>query len=511
VIAKVLALYVFAGVLFLSIMFVYSLYRGKSGFAKALGLLCLSLDIYLMGYLMEINSETLSEMLFWNQIQYFGIPFFPALWLLMSMLYTGRIKGLWEWKFALVFIIPILTFLFRLTNKYHYLYYAKIELKEIGGIQLMLLSKGPWYFVQMGYVLICLILCTRFYYQRYVKSSNVEKNQFRLFLLASLLPYVGTILVTINLANIGIDYSALVLPLSIMFINIALTRYNFLEIKLMARERVFEDSQEGLIILNKDLEVMDFNPASIGFFNWMNAALKRERLDVLLENHTGVVECVKRGKEGTFEFMVGGKERFMSVTPKEICSKKELVGILLAMEDVTERELNNRKLLEMAHYDMLSGLYSRRFYSEQAQAAIERAKRYGELISVIMMDIDNFKWINDKYGHSCGDRVIRAVSDLMKSFFRGTDIIGRIGGEEFSIIMLNSKSNEAYARVEALRINIEQMDFEYNGQKIPVTVSLGIAELENHCQSLDDLINCADDALYKSKNNGRNRTTIYKK
>lgn len=95
-ITKILSLYVFVGVLFLSIMFVYSLYRGKSGFAKALGLLSLSLDIYLLGYLMEINSRTLSEMLFWNQIQYFGIPFFPALWLIMGMLYTGRIKSLWE-------------------------------------------------------------------------------------------------------------------------------------------------------------------------------------------------------------------------------------------------------------------------------------------------------------------------------------------------------------------------------------------------------------------------------
>lgn len=79
-ITKILALYLFVGVVFLSIMFVYSLYRGKSGFAKTLGLLSLSLDIYLLGYLMEISSGTLSDMLFWNKIQYFGIPFFPALW-----------------------------------------------------------------------------------------------------------------------------------------------------------------------------------------------------------------------------------------------------------------------------------------------------------------------------------------------------------------------------------------------------------------------------------------------
>lgn len=85
---------------------------------------------------------------------------------------------------------------------------------------------------------------------------------------------------------------------------------------------------------------------------------------------------------------------------------------------------------------------------------------------MIMIDIDNFKKINDKYGHSCGDEVIRSAADLMKSFFRGTDIIGRIGGEEFSVVMLNTKSDKAYAKAEALRIEIEQMNFEYNEQKI---------------------------------------------
>jgi PAS domain S-box-containing protein len=270
-------------------------------------------------------------------------------------------------------------------------------------------------------------------------------------LLATLIPYIALVLQTVSFANIGIDYTALVLPPCILLVNIALTKYNFLEIKLMARERVFEDSQEGLIILNRDLDVMDFNPASIRLFNWMNAALKRGRLDTLLENHTGVVECVKKRKEGTFEFMIDGKKRFMSVTPKEIRNKKEVIGILLTMEDVTEREIANRKLLEMAHFDELSGLYNRRYFVEQAQAAIERAERYDGKLAVIILDIDDFKMINDEHGHGCGDGAIRAVSDLLKSSFRGTDIIGRLGGEEFYVVMLNADSTEAYDKAEAFR------------------------------------------------------------
>jgi len=135
----------------------------------------------------------------------------------------------------------------------------------------------------MGYVLICLILCTRLYYQRYVKSSNKEKIQFRLFLLASLLTYVSVVFTAINHENVGIDYTALVLPLCILLFYIALTQYDFLEIKLMARERVFEDSHEGLIVLNKELEVMDFNPARWSFLNALITRISAENCYVTLQ------------------------------------------------------------------------------------------------------------------------------------------------------------------------------------------------------------------------------------
>ncbi|NLD26851.1 MAG: diguanylate cyclase [Acholeplasmataceae bacterium] len=507
---KIITFYLFVGVLFLSIMFVYSLYRGKSGFSKTLGFLSLSLEIYLFGYLMEINSSTLSEMMFWNQIQYFGIPFFPGLWLLVCLLYTGHAKGLWEWKFVLIFIIPVLTFILRLTNQYHHIYYSLVELKDIGGTTMLYLSKGLWYYVQMFYVLICLVLSTLYYGRRYINSNNEEKTQFRLFLLATLPPYVALVLGTIDITNIGIDYTALVLPLCVLIINIALTRYNFLEIKLMARERVFEESQNGLIILNKELEIMDYNQASTKYFNWMKITLKSDKLTNLFKDDDGIVTCVAQRKEGVFQFSVQGEERFISVAPKEISSKKGTVGILLIIEDVTARELTNRKLLVMARYDDLSGLFNRRCFLEEAQATIKRAKSKNEICSVLMMDIDNFKLINDKYGHSCGDRVIQVFSDMLRSIFRKIDIIGRVGGEEFSIVMLDYDATAAYDIAETFRKKVEAMVFDYNNQKIYTTVSVGIAVLDDQHQSFDDLIRCADYALYNSKQNGRNQTTIYK-
>lgn len=120
---KLLSIYLFIAILFLSFLFVYSFVRGKSSHARAMGLLSLCLQVYLLGYLLEINSNQLSEMIFWNQVQYFGIPFFPALWLIISLLYTGRIDYVKGYKSLIIFIIPLITFFIRLTNDFHFLYY----------------------------------------------------------------------------------------------------------------------------------------------------------------------------------------------------------------------------------------------------------------------------------------------------------------------------------------------------------------------------------------------------
>jgi hypothetical protein len=140
---NIISLYLFASVIFLSIMFVYSFTRGKSFFASAFGLLALTLDIYLLGYLLELNVASLDARLFWNQIQYFGIPFFPSFWLLVSLLYTGRFKKTQWYKIVLIFTVPISTFIMRLTNELHSWFYSSIELNTIGDLTFLVLGKGP--------------------------------------------------------------------------------------------------------------------------------------------------------------------------------------------------------------------------------------------------------------------------------------------------------------------------------------------------------------------------------
>lgn len=337
--------------------------------------------------------------------------------MIISLLYTGRIDYVKGYKSLIIFIIPLITFFIRLTNDFHFLYYKSIEIETIGGFTAMYLTKGPWYLVQMIYVLITLILCTFFYYQRYRHSIGNEKIQFSLLFYASVLPYLALILVFINWGGTGIDYTAIILPPCIFLINLALTKYNFLDIKNLAREKVFEDSSLGFILLNRTHRVVDFNDQSIQLFKLINVQLKETSLEKLLKDHLDILECIQNSSHEIVHRMIDGQDKYVSLNVKEMKNNEEVIGQLVTLEDVTEKERLRYRLLEMANTDSLSSLNNRRKFRESAEEVIHRAKRYNQVVSLLMMDIDFFKRINDAYGHAAGDEVIKVFSDLLRQNF----------------------------------------------------------------------------------------------
>lgn len=506
---QLLSIYLFAGVLLLAFMFVYAFLRGRSGYAKALGALCLSIQIYLLGYLLEINVSPMEDMIFWNQIQYFGIPFFPAWWLAVGILYTERGRLLKGWGGAAVFAVPVLTFILRLTNDSHHFYYSKIQMNQIGDYTFLLLSKGPFYYVQMLYAFIALFLCTYFYFQRYRKSVGSERIQFRLFLIASILPYLALILIMADLGGTGIDYTALILPPCILLILLALTRYNFLDIKALARERVFRDTDAGLLLLNRSYRVVDFNESSKRFFQWLGIQIREDNLEALLEAHPKLMDSIGNQKDQIVQLESPEGMRSVSIRSMPFRNQHETLGYQVIFEDVTEREALNRRLVEMANIDGLSSLNNRRRFRELGEEAYQRAVRYEEKLAVLMMDLDHFKKINDTYGHSAGDQVIKEFSAMMAQEFRGTDITGRMGGEEFAAVMLYTDGETAFQKAEGLRAEVEAYGFRHENHLMKLTVSIGIAELNADVLDFEMLISQADRALYQAKEQGRNRVVVF--
>lgn len=169
------------------------------------------------------------------------------------------------------------------------------------------------------------------------------------------------------------------------------------------------------------------------------------------------------------------------------------------------------ELEHRAYFDYLTNLPNRRYFIENSEIELSRYHRYGGELSMMMFDIDFFKNLNDTYGHNIGDLVLQKIADISRSILRDIDIIGRIGGEEFAILLPQTGINEAAKVAERLRIEIEKGELLLDNDVLSsFTASFGVSDAKD-CENIDKLINQADLALYDAKNSGRNRVCIYNK
>jgi diguanylate cyclase (GGDEF)-like protein len=164
----------------------------------------------------------------------------------------------------------------------------------------------------------------------------------------------------------------------------------------------------------------------------------------------------------------------------------------------------------MATTDGLTGLTNHRSFQEKADQAFERAQRYPEPISLLLFDIDHFKKINDSHGHPVGDAVLKKIGKLLNETVRVVDVAARYGGEEFVALLVNTDLKGASQMAERIRASIEKSKFLLNGQRIPVTVSVGYAVFPEDAKEKSGLIEMADQALYAAKDGGRNQCRAYR-
>ncbi len=171
--------------------------------------------------------------------------------------------------------------------------------------------------------------------------------------------------------------------------------------------------------------------------------------------------------------------------------------------------IDNARLYRYAVTDEMTRLYNHRYFQQRLDEEIQRADRYENHVSLIILDVDHFKKFNDTFGHPEGDRVLKTVARLIEKNVREIDIPARYGGEEFVVICPEKNGEGSLIPAERIRTAIESFDFRINGERVPLTVSLGVSCYPDAAKSKADLIQKADFALYYSKQHGRNRATLF--
>jgi len=226
-------------------------------------------------------------------------------------------------------------------------------------------------------------------------------------------------------------------------------------------------------------------------------AASYDRMD---EHVAEQMNMIRTGEEGPLQI------RFADGTVSQFrCKALPNGGRLLTYGDVSELTRQADALEQLAAVDGMTGLNNRRNFLLLAESEWSRFKRYGQPLALLMIDIDLFKSVNDTYGHDAGDEVIKAVAEILQSHKRASDIAGRLGGEEFALILPEATLDRAASAAERLRQLVADRVVIADGRAISVTISIGVSVCHADTSGIDELLKQADVALYQAKLSGRNR------
>lgn len=225
----------------------------------------------------------------------------------------------------------------------------------------------------------------------------------------------------------------------------------------------------------------------------------------LLTAHNSSEDIVSGLKAGADDYL--GKK---NISTPELVARLGNARRIIHLEQALRRALDQKR--QMANTDVLTGAYSRRYLERQLSLELERSRRFAHPLSVLLVDIDHFKRINDCYGHPVGDEVLKSTYRRMRELLpRACDWIGRYGGEEFLIVLLDTDARGAEVVAQRINHGMAQTPIETSAGDIPVTISIGgadVAQMLSNSLSFTGLLQLADQCLYASKRNGRNRYTM---
>jgi diguanylate cyclase (GGDEF)-like protein/PAS domain S-box-containing protein len=362
-----------------------------------------------------------------------------------------------------------------------------------------------------GYVLMISIILGAWLASRH--GSAYSRRQGRLLFLASLLPFVGNLLYQFQPPKFdGVDWSSILFSISSLLFVWALYGTRLLDLVPIAREKLIDSLSDGMIVLDMQNRIVDVNPPAARMVGSLPDNLLGRNMDAFIPLAQSLAE-LPSGHEMRTELEIEGTERrYYDILVSPLFEgKTSVIGRLVIFRDITERKRVQDELEKLAITDSLTGLLNRRYFFELGEKEFAKSTRYHRPLSVILLDIDFFKGINDTYGHAVGDRALSQVGVLLQQNGRETDLTARYGGEEFILLLPETDGESAQRVAERLRNMIDQSQIQIGTNLIRFTASFGVAAKDGaEPATFDQLVSQADQALYEAKRAGRNQVRRFR-
>ncbi|QIB69926.1 diguanylate cyclase [Aminipila butyrica] len=481
------------------ILLIYAIasHNSERSFFLILSSICTFL--YVSGYLLEIISPTLDSAFMAVRVQKMGSPFF----VLLNYLFIRDVYG--EKRFSpraygLLFAIPVVNLFTAQAFPLVRLHYTRIEYFYNGLIANCQGDPGPVSYLAIAYSFVFVFLSLRRIIRHLKGTGRLQRNQSLCLLLSLLFPLFVNIYHNLSLDHLRLDLNPFAVSISQGLLLYSVRRQNLLNVVPLARAQVIEFMVDAFIVYDKDFRLLDANQAARALYPELNDLGPGEIMEK--------VKALEGERELRLE--IDGTIRFYKITRTDILKNGKNNAVCLVFHDITDKENELKKLYGKATFDPLMNIYNRATFFDQAHFMLSCNKAKRCSYALLMIDLDNFKVVNDTYGHSCGDIVLKTIAVMVKGHFHENDVPGRYGGEEIVVLLENIPVRKLHAVVEKLRINIENRSISYQGKELKVTVSIGMTySPAGNAHSLKDMLIQADSALYKAKNKGRNQIYFY--
>ena len=449
---------------------------------------------------------------FLAKLQYVAVCSTPVLWMFTALSFSGYFDFVKRWH-LLFWIVPLITLMLVFSNDFHGLIWQTFSI--VPDDITLVIEYGRWFDVHALYS-YCLVLTGTFIMAWRIGFEPQYRTQLLITVLSPMAVLVVNLPFILGQRWLPIDPTPAGFAIGILLIALAIRRNLFLVVPV-ARRNTVDSLTDGVIVIDDLGKIADSNPAAVRLLGSTALHIGNQLSDFLPS------EIDLRSEAAQFIQTIGGRWLDLRTTAVKSTSNQVLGHVVLLRDVTAERDTQehlirtqvalqalNKKLAELAQTDELTGLANRRHLFESLHKEWARSTRYERNLSLIVLDFDHFKAVNDNYGHQTGDQVLASIAATLKQEVRPQDLVARHGGEEFSVLL--PETSEGAALQVAIRIHAALAEIVHsNGQggTLRLTASLGVTTRSPDDLDPDALMSHADIAMYHSKNTGRNGVSCY--